>query len=410
MGEEIRVTKSISFDYLVEGLEMSCDEVERVRDIQLRNLQSRRKLCLVLDLDHTLLHTDDFRQNPNIDVLGHDDMFEWKGMGMEKVYITKLRPFVRNFLEEASEMFELYVYTMGSRNYAHIVTDFLDPEGLYFGNRIISREDCTTPGQKGLDVVPVEPSAVVILDDTESVWKGYFANLILVEKYDYFSNVGLDESEEEGELSCALEVLTKLHSVYFEWYDSFIDCDVRELIHTHWEEIQGQQGLGTCSSHMESGKRARVDDECLTVTKKQRDIQLSFFISPGGSWYSEYFGSSFRTEAYSFWFRASETTSKEAYEVASNVSADSFTPIAGNVFLPTGESLPCLKWNVSSNIEDNFLFNTDGLNYEEMEFEPHTYFSFNELLPDDDGAQLDRVDPSENFVENMDISYVSSRR
>ncbi|KAK1379746.1 hypothetical protein POM88_026490 [Heracleum sosnowskyi] len=105
-----------------------------------------------------------------------------------------------------------------------------------------------------------------------------------------------------------------------------------------------------------------------------------------------------------------ETTSKEAYEVASNVSADSFTPISGNVFLPTGESLPCLKWNVSSNIEDNFLFNTDGLNYEEMEFEPHTYFSFNELLPDDDGAQLDRVDPSENFVDNMDISYVSSRR
>ncbi|KAK1379752.1 hypothetical protein POM88_026496 [Heracleum sosnowskyi] len=134
------------------------------------------------------------------------------------------------------------------------------------------------------------------------------------------------------------------------------------------------------------------------------------FTRKGGSWYSEYFGSSFRTEAYSFWFRASETTSKEAYEVASNVSADSFTPIAGNVFLPTGESLPCLKWNVSSNIEDNFLFNTDGLNYEEMEFEPHTYFSFNELLPDDDGAQLDRVDPSENFVENMDISYVSSRR
>ncbi|KAK1379559.1 RNA polymerase II C-terminal domain phosphatase-like [Heracleum sosnowskyi] len=269
MAEEIRVTKSIPFDYLIEGLEMSSDEVERVRDIQLCNLQSRRKLCLVLDLDHTLLHTD-FRQNPNIDVQGHDDMFEWRTM--EKVYITKLRPFVRNFLEEASQMFELYVYTMGSRNYAHIVTDFLDPEGLYFGNRVISRENCTTPGQKGLDVVLVEPSAVVILDDTESVWKGYFANLLLVEKYDYFSNVGLDESEEEGELSYALEVLTKLHSVYFDWYDNFMDCDVRELMHSHWEEIEGQQavGTGTCSSHMGSGKRARADDECLTVTKKQR--------------------------------------------------------------------------------------------------------------------------------------------
>ncbi|KAK1379560.1 hypothetical protein POM88_026304 [Heracleum sosnowskyi] len=123
-GEEIRATKTISFDYLVEGLEMSFDEVERVKDIELleglemsfdevervkdielRSLQSRRKLCLVLDLDHTLLRTN-FQQEPNINVShyhqGHDDIFEWKVI--EKVYFTKLRPFVRHFLDEAKAL------------------------------------------------------------------------------------------------------------------------------------------------------------------------------------------------------------------------------------------------------------------------------------------------------------------
>ncbi|KAK1392733.1 hypothetical protein POM88_011789 [Heracleum sosnowskyi] len=161
---------------------------------------------------------------------------------------------------------------MGSRNYAHIVTDFLDPQGVYFGKRVISREDCTTPGQKGLDVVPVDPSVVVVLDDTESVWKGYFGNLLLIDKYDYFSQMELDESEEEGELSYALEVLTKLHSVYFDWYDNFMDCDVRELLDTRWEEIIDDQGvgMGTCASEMRCGKRERVDDQNLSVAKMQR--------------------------------------------------------------------------------------------------------------------------------------------
>ncbi|KAL8089939.1 DDT domain-containing protein PTM-like [Apium graveolens] len=108
---------------------------------------------------------------------------------------------------------------------------------------------------------------------------------------------------------------------------------------------------------------------------------------------------------------------EESYEVASNVSADSFTPLAGNSFVPTDESPPGLKWDVSSNIEDQVVFNSDGLNYEEMEFEPQTYFSFNELLPDDDGAyldpsgnmikdidQLDAVDQSGNLIENIDNS------
>ena len=83
--------------------------------------------------------------------------------------MTKLRPFVRTFLKEASKMFEMYIYTMGDRPYALEMAKLLDPKREYFSGRVISRDDGTQKHQKGLDVVLGQESAVVILDDTENV-------------------------------------------------------------------------------------------------------------------------------------------------------------------------------------------------------------------------------------------------
>lgn len=83
--------------------------------------------------------------------------------------MTKLRPFVRSFLREAHNFFELYIYTMGDRPYALAMAKLLDPRREYFGDRIISRDDGTVKHQKGLDVVLGQESAVLILDDTENV-------------------------------------------------------------------------------------------------------------------------------------------------------------------------------------------------------------------------------------------------
>lgn len=83
--------------------------------------------------------------------------------------MTKLRPFIRTFLQEASNMFEMYIYTMGERHYALEMANLLDPGGLYFNSRVISQADCTQRHQKGLDVVLGVESAVLVLDDTEAV-------------------------------------------------------------------------------------------------------------------------------------------------------------------------------------------------------------------------------------------------
>lgn len=83
--------------------------------------------------------------------------------------MTKLRPFVHTFLEEASSMFELYIYTMGERPYALEMAKLLDPRDKYFHSRIIAQGDCTQKHQKGLDIVMGHESTVLILDDTEAV-------------------------------------------------------------------------------------------------------------------------------------------------------------------------------------------------------------------------------------------------
>ena len=82
---------------------------------------------------------------------------------------TKLRPFVHQFLEAASGMYEMYVYTMGERIYAQAMASLLDPSGRFFGSRVISQSDSTCRTTKDLDVMLGSESAVVILDDTEGV-------------------------------------------------------------------------------------------------------------------------------------------------------------------------------------------------------------------------------------------------
>lgn len=180
----------IALDYVTKGLRISKDEIERIRHIELQNLLGRKKLCLVLDLDNTLLHTT------HIDTLSAEEEYLKQSDCLEsnlliwKPLITKLRPFVREFLEEASKLFELYIYTMGDRNYALRMAEFLDPENVYFNSKVITREDSTQKRQKGLDVVPAHESAVLILDDNESVWKRNSDNLILMDKYMYFASRG----------------------------------------------------------------------------------------------------------------------------------------------------------------------------------------------------------------------------
>ena len=71
-------------------------------------------------------------------------------------------------------------------------------------------------------------------------------------------------------------------------------------------------------------------------------------------------------------------------------------------------SLPFAEWDVSGNgLEGELLFDYESLNYEDMEFEPQTYFSFTELLASDDGDQVNGNDATGDGSGNCENASCS---
>eukprot|EP00035_Acanthoeca_spectabilis_P020012 m.430728 g.430728 ORF g.430728 m.430728 type:complete len:245 (+) comp17208_c0_seq1:141-875(+) len=82
------------------------------------------KICLVLDLDETLVHSS-FKPVPNADFVVP---IEIDGQS-HHVYVLK-RPFVDQFLKAMEPLFEVVLFTASLSKYADPVTDLLDPDGV----------------------------------------------------------------------------------------------------------------------------------------------------------------------------------------------------------------------------------------------------------------------------------------
>lgn len=208
-------------------------------------LLDRRRLPLVLDLDHTLLNSATFddcedeaeslqtRERAERADPDERSLYRMDHIGMW----TKLRPGVRCFLRQAASMFEIHVLTAGSQAYAGQMLRLLDPKkelvkGSVIGLARYDEYGVMLPGvikrlDKGLK--GTEPAAI-ILDDTAGVWPGHADNLIECERYVFFpacrkkfgmpSGASLfeqnsDEDAASGMLSTVLEVLRRVHAEFF---------------------------------------------------------------------------------------------------------------------------------------------------------------------------------------------------
>ncbi|KAF1887457.1 hypothetical protein Lal_00040511 [Lupinus albus] len=251
-GQKLNGESGVTFGYIHKGLRLHDEEISRLRNTDIKNLLHHKKLYLILDLDHTLLNSTHLGHlsSEELHLLNQTDSLEDVSKGtifkLEFMHMmTKLRPFVHTFLKEASEMFELYIYTMGDRPYALQMAKLLDPQGEYFNAKIISRDDGTQKHQKGLDVVLGQERAVLILDDTEHAWTKHKDNLIVMERYHFFASscwqfgfnckslaeLKNDENETEGALAKILEVLKQVHRTFFDGLqEDLVGRDVRQVL------------------------------------------------------------------------------------------------------------------------------------------------------------------------------------
>ncbi|MCH96014.1 RNA polymerase II C-terminal domain phosphatase-like 3-like, partial [Trifolium medium] len=176
-------------------------------------------------------------------------LFRFPHMGMW----TKLRPGVWNFLEKASKLFEMHLYTMGNKLYATEMAKVLDPKGVLFAGRVISRgDDAETVDTKSKDLEGVlgMESSVVIIDDSVRVWPHNKLNLIVVERYTYFPcsrrqfglpgpsllEIDHDERPDTGTLASSLGVIERIHHNFFA-SESLEEVDVRNILASEQRKI-----------------------------------------------------------------------------------------------------------------------------------------------------------------------------
>ncbi|CAL9762495.1 unnamed protein product [Musa acuminata subsp. burmannicoides] len=218
---------------------------ERARRLVEQNrMFASRKLSLVLDLDHTLLNSTKEellkRKEEQDRAKPQRHLFRFRHMGLW----TKLRPGIWNFLEKANELYELHIYTLGSRPYATAMAKLLDPTGSLFGGRVMSGRDDgdrMVSRRKDLTGVLGLECAAVIMDDTPSVWPSGQPNLIAVERYHFFPSsrrqfgvpgpslleMDRDEREEDGTLASSLAIIQRIHDDFFSRH---ADGDFRKLL------------------------------------------------------------------------------------------------------------------------------------------------------------------------------------
>ncbi|KAK9694899.1 CTD phosphatase Fcp1, variant 2 [Basidiobolus ranarum] len=179
------------------GLRVSTEEAERLEKETSDRLLRSRKLSLIVDLDQTIIHAavdptieDWMNDENNINHAATNEIAKFVLPDSPTVYYIKLRPGLREFLKEITKIYELHIYTMGTRNYASAVANVIDPDKEFFKERILSRDESGSMTQKTIQrLFPCDTSMVVIIDDRGDVWQ-WSPNLIKVNPYDFFVGIG----------------------------------------------------------------------------------------------------------------------------------------------------------------------------------------------------------------------------
>ncbi|KAJ3227458.1 Carboxy-terminal domain (CTD) phosphatase [Clydaea vesicula] len=187
----------INMSHDAKGVTVSLKEAKRIENEQEKRLMQEKRLILILDLDQTVIQATvdptvgewmSDPNNPNFPAL--EDVHQFVLNESPTVYYIKLRPGTKEFLRKTSQLYEMHIYTMGTRNYAEAVAKIIDPDKSLFKERILSRDESGSFSEKSIQrLFPCNEHLVVVVDDRADIW-GYPPNLIKVRPYDFFIGIG----------------------------------------------------------------------------------------------------------------------------------------------------------------------------------------------------------------------------
>lgn len=109
------------------------------------SIRRNKRYLLVLDIDETIVHSEPIvigGQQTGAGDKQFDRTLKFKNNnGTKDVYGVTFRPFLKEFIERMSKLYDLAVYTASAKDYADAVMDTIDPNRSIFC-AILSREHC----------------------------------------------------------------------------------------------------------------------------------------------------------------------------------------------------------------------------------------------------------------------------
>ena len=106
-----------------------------------------------------------------------------------EIYLIKLRPGLRQFIEELAKVYELHIYTKANRNYLNFLLYELDPVGKLFTSAVARDDspDLDTDLKILNRVCCRDMREVVVFDDRVDVWNETPANVVRAQPYNFLT-------------------------------------------------------------------------------------------------------------------------------------------------------------------------------------------------------------------------------
>ena len=153
-----------------------------------------KKKLLLIDLDETLIHSE-FRNQQNFEQLESCmksskcivKTFSFTDESFTYILDVYFRPYLKTFLKEVSEYFDLAIFTAATKIYADTILDYIDQKNEFFQFRLY-REACI-PIQnkvyiKDLRIIKdYDPSNVILMDNSLYSFMNQPSNGMLVNSF-----------------------------------------------------------------------------------------------------------------------------------------------------------------------------------------------------------------------------------
>ena len=212
-------------------------------------LLSKRKLALVVDLDKTLIDTI---RVPSVEIAqkvieqDKDHSSDFFYFRLSEIYLVRVRPHTKEFLEMIADKYYMRVYTLSQRSYALKILEKIDPDNRFFHQRFLAREDGDPSGdnKKKISNIFIEGQHMaLIIDDSPDVWVTQsgtvYKGLLQLEPFQFFDTREKDFQKavipgawQDQTLDRIAQLLCMIHENYYSEKPETVFIPIDNLKHS----------------------------------------------------------------------------------------------------------------------------------------------------------------------------------